>query len=214
MSAAAIDINDPTLVAEPVDDVDGASFFAARVPDDGDHLVRLELGQNGIKPGKDKRGNAFLNVHFAERIYDENGNEQGYLFDRVNSVVFDRNGQRFSRLHALMDLVGVKLGNASEPEKQEMIETALADNPEVVATSQWQAQSKAETDEEVEEAIRLKFAKPGKLEVGWYYTFLKNQRKFPKGSDGTPIPEAVNPITGEKVRAQAVVTGYKPADQR
>jgi hypothetical protein len=214
-----LDINDPSLVNEPVE-TDGGSgdeFFAVRLPDDGEHLVRLALGSAGIKAGRQdasKGGKPFITVHLAETIYDANNEPQGMVFDRPNSAVFERNGKRTSRLHAVMDLIDAPFAtNATIPDQVATVEGALADQPAIVAVTQWQASAKAETDADVEKAIAAKYAKAGKLAVGQYYTFVSGQKRFPL-LDTDPVtydPEVENPITGEKVRAQAIVIRYKRA---
>jgi hypothetical protein len=213
-----IDINDPSLVNEPVevDEGSGEDFFQVPLPDDGSHLVVCELGNDGIKVGQqtpEKGGRYFLTAHLALTLIDEGGNRQGMVFDRPNSVVMERNGKRSSRLHALLDLVGAQTGSGqSLPAFHETVEQTFAQNPQVLATTQWQASAKAESEQEVEAAVAAKYAKEGKLRAGNYYTFLKGQRKFPPLDNGQGFnPEVTNPITGETVRAQAVVTGYRRA---
>jgi hypothetical protein len=218
--ATEIDINDPSLASEPVevDGVSGEEWNAIPVPDDGEHFVRLELGDGKIKVGQqsaEKGGRYFLTAHLAEKIYDDSENQSGVLFDRVNSAIFERNGKRGSGLHALMDTIGDPLPNSSTLRDQyDQVERAIAQSPKVIAVTQWQASAKAETEGEVDAAVNAKYAKAGKLQVGNYYTFLKGQRRFPVIDGSDPVkydPEVENPITGERVRAQAIVLRYKRA---
>lgn len=215
---ADIDINDPSLVNEPVetDSVSGEDYFSVRLPDDGDHNVRVALGTKGVTAGRqsaEKGGRPFITAYLAMTIYDENGERQGMIFDQPNSATFERNGKRTSKLHAVMDLLDAPFPNsATVPAQAEIVTQALAEEPALIAVTQWEASCKAETEDEVEKAIAAGYAKAGKLATGQHYTILKGQKKFPPlaNNEGWD-PEVENPITGEKVRARATVVRYKRA---
>lgn len=207
-----IDINDPSLLNEPVE-VDGAAnseeFFIPQLPDDGDHLAILELGQRGIKVDRQregdqraKTGKPFLNVHLAGTLLDDAGNKAGMAFDQVTSVLMPNSGT--SKLHAILDLAGFPASARSTlGDLLNHVEAVMAQSPKVTVTTQWEAQAEDQS-------------KP-KDSRERYYTVLRGQKKFPPvlDGDGNPTgkynPEVEDPKTGEIVRAQVRVTRYKRA---
>jgi hypothetical protein len=216
------DINSLDLLNEPVEvgDVSGEDFFSVPLPDDGDHLARLTLGDRGVTVGQQKNketgqkdGAAFLNVHVAAELLKDDGSKAGVLFDNPTSIAMDRDGQAVSKLAAILSVLDQPatacrtLGNLKLH-----TETTLAQGLKSVVVSRWEASAKAESTEEVSNAIAAGYVKAGKLHVGEYYTFLKGQKKFPEREDGNGYePEVTNPITGEVVRAQAKIVRYKRA---
>jgi len=211
-----IDINDLQLQDEVVetDEMSAAEWNARSLPDDDWHLGTFTLGQDGVRVGtqeESKGGKHYLKAHVAIALQDSDGKGEGSIFDRVNSVIIERNGKKSSGLHALMDALGEPVpARISVPDFFTQVEYTFATSPQAEVRTQWQASSKAESQEEVDKAIAQKFAKPGKLQVGWYYTFLKGQKKFPPIAEtGKYSPEVANPITGVVEKAQAVPIEYR-----
>ena len=220
-----VDINSLELLNEPVE-VDGSvnseAFFRPPLPDDGDHLAILKLGDRGIKVDRqrdesgEKRGKPFLQVHLAEELIDATGAKVGMAFDQVTSVLMPNTGT--TKLHAILDICGdpaparCTLGDLLAHTEQ-----VFAQSPRATVTTQWEASTKADSQDSVNRAISLGLAKSGKLGVGDYYTILRGQKKFPPilDEDGKPSgkfeSEIEDPVGGEKVRAQVRVLRYKRA---
>jgi hypothetical protein len=202
------------------DDIPGASFFSIQLPDDGDHFAHLRVGDRGVtvdnqrdKETGQKTGAPYVALHLVAELFAEDGTRTGTLFDNPNSVLMQTPKGRTSRLAGILDIVGspVPRGTRSPEAYKEHVEVALADGPEAVVVSRWEASAKAESAEEVEAAIAAGYLKAGKAKVGDYYTFLKGQRNFPENEDGSRSPEVTNPISGETVQAQVRIVRYKQA---
>lgn len=197
------DINDLDLLSEPVE-VDGSipaeDFFSVPLPDDGDHIAVLSLGDRGVKPARQRdkntgqqTGAAFLNVHVVAKLQNDDGTEGLTVFDNPTSIVM-QNGQ--SKLHAILAICGAEvpprtdLGNLKQ-----ITENTLAQKPRVKIYTQWEAS--------IDRG------------AGKWDTVLKGQKRFPPlyDDDGNAIPgkynpEVEDPKTGIKVRAQVRVLRY------
>lgn len=207
-----VDINALELLNEPVE-VDGSvnseEFFRPPLPDDGDHLARLTLGDRGIKVDRQREGESraktgkpFLQVHLAEELIDDTGAKVGTVFDQVTSVLMPNTGT--TKLHAILDLCGDPApARSTLGDLLAHTEAVIAQSPQVVVTTQWEARG--------EDTSKPEGSKDR------YYTILKGQKKFPPiiGEDGEPTgkydPEIEDPKSGEKVRAQVRVVRYKRA---
>ncbi len=206
-------INDLELLNEPVE-VDGSvnseEFFRPPLPDDGDHLAVLKLGDRGIKVDRQREGDSrtktgkpFLQVHLAEELIDDSGNKIGVVFDQVTSVLMPNTGT--TKLHAILDLCGDPApARSTLGDLLTHTEAVIAQAPTVVVGTQWEARGEDTSQPE------------GSKDR--YYTILKGQKKFPAVLDesGEPTgkydPEIDDPKhPGEKVRAQVRVVRYKRA---
>jgi hypothetical protein len=199
------DINQLDLLNEVVEVEGGASseeFFQPPLPDDGEHLAILRLGDRGIKVDRqrsdsknkssDRTGPAFLNVHLQVKLLDAAGNETLSVFDNLSSVVMQSAGT--SRLHAVLDLAGFAApGRMTLGELKTLTETALAQNPRVKVYTQWEAQTEVP---------------PGSKT---YVTVLKGQKKFPTTDAGKFDPDVIDPKSGQACRAQARIIKYARA---
>ena len=208
MSAAEMpDLNDLRLLQEPVvvdGDVSPDDFFSPPLPDDGDHLAVLHMGDRGLRVSrqKDDQGNRtgtpFLNVHIQAKIIDDKTGEEGIsVFDNPTSIVMPSSGT--SRLHMIL----AACGNPAPPrttlgDLKQHVEVALAQSPKCLITTQWQAQVNRGTQE-----------KPD------YQTVCSGQRKFQPERDGAGEvvpnkfdPEVTDVKSGTKVRAQARITRF------
>lgn len=205
----SFDINDPELLNEPIEvegEVSSEDFFKPVLPDEGDYISILRLGDRGIKVDRQKEGEErkrtgkpYLNVHFALELQGENGEKVGTAFDQATSIVMPNMGT--SRLHAIMDLAGSPIpARSTLGEVLNEVETTLAQNPQIGATIQWLAQ--------IEDTSKPEGSKER------YRLVLRGQKKFPPilDSEGKPTgkydPEVVDSKTGETVRAQIKVTKY------
>jgi hypothetical protein len=206
------DINNLELLNEPVE-VDGSAnseeFFRPPLPDDGEHLGRLILGDRGIKvdrqregDSKAKTGRPFLNVHLAIELLDDAGNKTGVVFDQVTSILSPNTGT--TKLHAILDLAGDPApARSTLGELLEHTEAVIAQSPQIVVVTQWEARN--------EDTSKPEGAKDR------YYNVAKGQKKFPPilDEDGAPTgkydPEILDPKTDEKVRANVRVVRYKRA---
>lgn len=216
-----IDINDPRLAAETVDtdQVSGEEFLGRRLPDDGTYNAQASFGQNKhkIKPrtNKDGKEEHFLTLHLALTLLDEGEPTGVVVFDWPNSVVYEKDGKKSSKVHSIMDFVGAPVppGEYFPVFAQKVIDK-INEKPIIGVVVQWQASSAAQSEDEISKAIKLGFIPSKKAEdfkVGHYYTFLKGQKNFPSREDGSYSQEVQNPITGELVQAQAQVANYKRA---
>jgi hypothetical protein len=198
------DLNLLDLEKEIIEVGEGASaeeFFAVPIPDDGEHLAHLVLGNRGIQVkrqadknnGGQRTGPAFVDVHVQAKIVNPDTGEEGMsTFDNVNSVIM---ASGMSRLHALLDLAGAPAPRrCTVPELQAHVEQAFAQTLTVGVVTAWEAQEKVGST---------------------YETVLKGQKKFPAilDAEGNPVPgkfspEVVNPKTGNTVRAQARIVKY------
>lgn len=207
-----VDINSLELLNEPVE-VDGSvnseEFFRPPLPDDGDHLAIVTLGDRGIKVDRQREGDArtksgkpFLNVHLALALIGDTGAKEGMAFDQVTSVLMPNTGT--TKLHAILDLCGDPAPpRCTLGELLSHAEATFAQNPQVIVTTQWEARA--------EDTSKSEGSKDR------YYTVLKGQHKFPPLTDdsGEPTgkynPEVADPKSGEVVRANIRVTRYKRA---
>ena len=197
------DINDLSLMSEPVEvdgSITGEDFFQPPIPDDGDHLARLTLGDRGIKASRQKdkstgqkSGKGFLMVHLAVELLDDSGNKVGVIFDNPTSIVME--SVNTSKLHAILDACGNPApARATLGELLAHTEATLAQSPQVEVTTQWEARYNKGTDTDPD-----------------YKTLLKGQKKFPPKPDGGYERIVMDPETGERVTAQAVIRKYKRA---
>ena len=198
------DINDMNLLQEVCEVSESASaeeFFQPKLPDDGDHLVILRLGNRGIKvnrgwegkgSARKRSGPAFLNVHVQLVGLKDSGEEAGTVgFDNLTSIAMG-DGQ-LSSLHAVMELAGFPLPrHATLGDVKLATENALAQNPTVVAVTRWEAQ-----------------VNRGTKDAPDYKDLLKGQKNFPPLGEGHFNPEVSDPESGQTVRAQARVVRYK-----
>jgi hypothetical protein len=190
-------------------------FFKLKLPDDGEHVGLLSLGDRGVKISRQKDSNgvangaAFLNVHLAIQLVGDSGEKAGSCLDNPTSIVMQSAGT--SKLHAILGLAGAEVQpRMTIGDLKELTENTLAQSPRVKVITQWEAQAKAESLEEVQ--------KSGVKKLGDYYTIAKGQKKFPPLVDdsGNQIPgkfnsEILNPITGDNVQAQVRVVRYSRA---
>lgn len=214
MTSTAPDINDLSLLNEPVEGLDpnarSEDFFKVSLPDDGDHLCVMTLGNDGVthdrqrdKSSADKTGSVYIKAHVALKIQDPSDPADGMmLFDRLTSIVFSSKGT--SALHAVMDVAGFPLGaQLTKGEIIEAVKVALAQSPRVKVTSQWEAQ--------VEDQTKIKGSKDR------YRTVVKGQARMPKVLDdagnetGHYAQEVHEPGTGLLATAQARVIRYAKA---
>jgi hypothetical protein len=208
---ATPDLNDLGLLQEVVEVEGGASsedFFNPPLADDGEHRVVFKLGNRGIqvkrqfdKNSKKNDGPGFLNVHLQlVSVLDTGGEGPTIGFDNLTSIVMPNAGT--SRLHAAMDLAGFPLpARATLGDLKEAVEQALAQGPQAMITTQWEAQVNRGTKE-----------KPD------YETVVKGQKNFPAKLDGNGNviegrfdPEVTDPKSGATVRANARIVRYAPA---
>jgi hypothetical protein len=197
------DINQLDLLNEVVEVSEGASseeFFNPPLPDDGEHLVVFRLGNRGIKAdrqwegtGKSRQrtGPAFLNVHLQLKEVKSTGEEGMTVgFDNMTSLIMP--GPGTSRLHAAFDLAGFPLpSRCSLGELKAAVENALAQNPQAVAVTRWEAQVNHGTKESPD-----------------YQSILRGQKNFPPLGEGKFNPEVTDPKTGQTVRAQSQIVKY------
>jgi hypothetical protein len=207
-----VDINSLDLLNEPVE-VDGSvnseAFFRPPLPDDGDHLAILKLGDRGIKidrqregESRTKSGKPFLQVHLAMELIDDTGKKTGTVFDQVTSVLMPNTGT--TKLHAILDLAGDPApARCTLGDLLAHTERVIAQAPQVIVTTQWEARG--------EDTSKPEGSKDR------YYTVLKGQRKFPPVVDESGQvtekyeSEIDDPKSGEKARAQVRVVRYKRA---
>lgn len=218
MTTNDIDINSLELDAEVIETGAGVSddeFFKPPIPDDGLHTVTVALGADGLsvdrqrdKSTGDKTGPLYLKAHLALTLVDDAGNRTGTAFDRINSIPIS--GGK-SRLQAILGLCGAATGAASTlGALKTLAEETFAQSPRISVVTAWEASAKAETQEEVTQALAAHYAK--KLDIGGYYTFLRGQKKFPLNeATGKHERTVVNPITGADADAQVRVVRYERA---
>jgi hypothetical protein len=194
---------------QEVVEVDGSAsseaFFNPPLPDDGEHLVVLKLGNRGVqvkrqydKNSKRNDGPGFLNVHLQlVSILDTGGEGPTIAFDNLTSIVMQSVGT--SRLHAAMDLAGFPLTSpAPLGTLKDEVERAIAQHPKVTVTTRWLAQINRGTKDSPD-----------------WEDVVKGQKNFPPKLDGNGNvipgkfdPEVTDPKSGTSVRAQVNVVKY------
>ena len=198
------DINSMDLmneVCEVNETATAEDFFQPKLPDDGDHLVVLKLGNRGIKadrgwegkkPNRKRSGPAFLNIHVQLVALKDDGTEGGTVgFDNLTTIAMG-DGQ-LSSAHAVFDLAGFSIPRrATLAEIKQAVEVAIAKNPTVVCVTRWEAQ-----------------VNDGSKESPDYRDVLKGQKSFPPAGEGKFNPEVTDAKSGQTVRAQARVVRYK-----
>lgn len=194
------DINDLDLLNEVVEvgEGDAEEFFQAPLPDDGEHVAVLHLGDRGVtiarqrnKQTGDRTGAGFVNVHLVARILSSSGEEGIAVFDNPTSIVMQSG---MSKLHAILDIVGSPAPHRSTlQELKEHVEAVLAQSPQVGIVTQWEAQINRGTKDSPN-----------------YVTLLKGQKRFPFNDDTNKwSPDVEDPETSEMIRAQARILRYK-----
>lgn len=206
------DLNDLSLMQEVIE-VDGAAnpeeFFNPPLADDGDHTVILRLGNTGIRvmrqqqkgdTGQTRTGPGFLDVHLQLKEVKASGGEGATVaFDHINTVVMESSVGRTTRAHMVFAVAGFPLTEKSLGGLKDEMERAVAQNPQAVVTTRWEAQVNRGTKDKVD-----------------WQTVLVGQKNFPRLLDaqgnetGRFNPEVTDPKTGQVVRAQVRVTKYGP----
>lgn len=201
------DINDLSLWREiPVevdDNMTAEQFYTPNLPDDGEHRVRWTLGTSGVKPERLKNkstgkrdGVPSFVVEIAGTILDDVGQETlQQVFDRLRPIRM-ANGSTF--LHAFLAAAGVPAtGITNLADLLDHTKMALAQRPETLTTTEWEAQVE---DESKPKGTRER-----------YRTVCVGQKRFPPVLDasGNPTgkynPEIRDPQTGATVRARVNV---------
>jgi hypothetical protein len=220
MSAAvSTDINSLDLMNEVIEvdgQVDADQFFNPPLADDGEHEVIINLGNRGIKADRQKEGKegkktgpGLLNIHLQLKAAKDTGGEGGNVaFDQLTTVVMETNVGRTTRAHMVFDLAGFPLTEKSLGGLMAEMNTAVAQKPHVLVTTQWEAQIKIENAKQAEMY--------GK-KIGEYGTVCRGQKKFPPlldkdGNDtGRFDPEVLELESGQRIRAQVRVVKYARA---
>lgn len=169
-----IDINDLDLANEFYDSTGDENYYAPPAPpDDGTHLVTLQLGRDGIastrlknegETAENATGTAYLKVNVEGRPVEGTlapGTPGFVLFDRINTL--PRKTQPGSAVGGLFLVAAGKRMEGNLAQIKGELESLFFSKPAVRAVTQWQAQVK--------------------VGEGKYVTFLRGQNNFPK--DGT-----------------------------
>lgn len=182
-----VDINDLQLADEQVDvNAEADAFAGPPPPDDGDHLVKLSLGQRKVQQGKDKQGRVYYMVHTQGKV-GPGPFENRVLFDNVSTMVMQGSGT--SRMVGVLKTLGETVSNrVSIVDLTRTYVNRLAGEPEVTVTTQWRGYC-SDCDKNI----------------------LRGQKRFPQNGDGTRRHQVECPKCGTLVTAQAEIVAYKAA---
>ena len=206
---AAPDINALELANEVIDVGDESraeDFYRLTLPDDGEHLATLSLGQDGVSTRRQKdkstgsrTGAAFVMAHIAAKIDSANGHPGMTAFDRPTSIVFESKGT--SALQAMMTQIDAPIPRGiAAPQVEDHIKVTMAQAPRVKVTTRWVAQ--------YEDTSKPEGSKDRYVEV------RKGQANFPPILDDQGQPtgryetEFVDPKSGKECTTQARIVKY------
>jgi hypothetical protein len=182
-----VDINDLQLADEQVDvNAEADAFAGPPPPSDGDHRVKLSLGNKKVQQGKDKNGKLYYMVHLQMKVQPGDPFENRVVFNNVFSTV-NQNGT--STMIGVMKALGESVSaRESILDLTRRLVNRVAGEPEVIVTTQWRAYC-ADCDK----------------------TVLRGEKRFPQNPDGSHRHQFECKTCGSLVSAQAEPVAYKLA---
>lgn len=182
-----VDINDLQLADEQVDvNAEADAFAGPPPPSDGDHRVKLSLGNRKVTSGKDRMGRTYYMVHTQLKVGPGDPFENRVMFDNVSTMVMQSGT---SKMIGVLKALGEQVGSrVSILELTRLYVNRLAGEPEVIVTSQWRAYC-ADCEKNV----------------------LRGEKRFPQNPDGSHRHQFECKTCGSLVSAQAEPTAYKLA---
>jgi len=209
-SAAVIDLNDPALTSENLNEnPEGDSY--ATPPPLPDGKWRAKLTQLDIKDSKGQPqryaafqfpkmndGKPFLATNVQSTILDASGKHDGFkLTDYWVKTALDRSGN--SGVGTILTKLKQTLTPASDASRMEQFLRVLASEPELVVETAWEAS--CQTCQEAAKKRGDKSPKP----------FLLGMHRFPQTRTGHD-PVVTCPTCKGSVRAQARIAQYHSLD--
>lgn len=166
-------------------------------PPDDTYVCKLKLGSQGFTAGKTKNDEPYIMAAIEARIVKEGDKLNNVpLFDRVSTVVLQNVGTS-AMATLLVRGLGQKVPRSvTRKELATMLDTALAAEPLVRVTTEWQARTEID---------------PGK-----WKTIARGMKRFPprKDADGNVVAGQYVPVLSHKdygeVDAQIAITDYLP----
>src|SRR3984885_10407923 len=87
-----VDINSLDLADEEISvNADADAFSGPPPPDDGDHLVKLSLGNRKVQMGKGKNGQTYFMAHIQAKVLDA-AFENRVVFDNASTMIMQASG--------------------------------------------------------------------------------------------------------------------------
>lgn len=183
-----VDINDLSLADEELSvNADADAFQGPPPPDDGDHRVKLRLGDRKVQMGKSKDGRNYFMVHIDAEVLDPEF-EGRRVFDNASSLIMQSSGT--CRIAGVLKAIGETVpSRTTAKELTKALVDRLAGDPEATITTVWEA-----------------YCSDCKKNV------LRQQKRFPTDNgSGRHTSQIECPKCHSLCSAQARVTAYKAA---
>lgn len=201
-----VDINDLSLADDELSiNTDADAFAGPPPPDDGDHRVKLSLGDRKVQQGTIKKGpskgQTYFMVHVQGKIMPGDPSEGRVTFDNASTMVMQNTGT--CRVAGILKALGEPIpARAKGSELARRLCELLAGEPEVVQTTQWSGFCQ-DCRDEYENTGGKRGKKNGVI--------LRGQRRFPENGNGQHLANVECKECGALVNARAEVMAYKHA---
>jgi hypothetical protein len=182
-----VDINSLDLADEEISvNSDADAFAGPPPPDDGDHLVKLSLGDRKVQMGKGKNGQTYFMAHVVAKLVT-GPFENRVVFDNASTMIMQGSGtcRAAGVLKALGETVPPR--TTAKTLMQELV-SRLAGEPQCIVTTSWEAYCP-----DCEKNV------------------LRQQKRFPANGDGSHRHQLECAKCGSLLTAQARIMAYKPA---
>lgn len=187
----SVNLNDVNLPDEEIEiDSSEDAFSFGAPPPDKVWLVKLILGQEGPKGGKNASGQHDYVIPIEARIMEEGDYKDAVMF--YNASTRMQRGKKICTMAAIIHELGFKVdAKTSKLKLAKGLLGILKQEKTCYVESEWQAFDKNE-------------GKNGR-------TLCKGMDAFPKTEDNKPIPEIKNVRTGEIIPARAKIVRFLSA---
>lgn len=186
-----VDINNLELADEEVEvNTEADAFAGPPPPDDGDHLVKMELGKRKVVEKTTDKGQKYLVVSIVSKIIT-GPFENRLFFDDFLGSTFVQQGSGTCGVAGILKALGEQVTSRTTRNQlaRELV-NKLAGEPMATVTSQWEAYC---SDCEK--------------------TVLRGQKRFPENGNGSHRHQIECQKCGSLITAQAKVKAYKAAPQ-
>lgn len=207
-----IDINDPRLTSEALDDTSADAYAVPPPPPDGKWRAKIkavEIKEDGkgtpnpqhplwsvASREKIQGGTPFFIMNAEVALTDLSGKNDGVKITEnwIKSLIDERKGT--SQMSTIAKAAGAEVpARSNDVTRRELLLKTLAGEPEIIIETQWEAQC---------QACQEKAKKAGERAPR---PFLRGMHTFPQVG-GKPSADAKCPVCGSFSRAQARIAGF------
>ena len=182
-----VDINSLDLADDELSiNTEADAFAGPPPPDDGDHLVKLSLGDRKVQMGKGKQGQTYFMAHVVAKLIT-GPFENRVVFDNASTMIMQGSGT--CRAAGILKAIGETVpSRVSSKDLMRQLVERLAGEPQCIITTTWEAYCP-----DCEKNV------------------LRQQKRFPTNGGGGHRNQIECAKCGSLLSAQARITAYKPA---